>query len=96
VGLVRRHPILSIVVALLAVAAGLLAVTGIAVFRAAHEDDASRVERADVIAVLGAAQYEGKASPVFVGRLARPAPIRPGACRHRARPGGRPAGRRLD
>ena len=68
-GLVRRHPILSIVVALLTGAAGLLAATGIAVFRAAHEDDASRVERVDVIVVLGAAQYEGKPSPVFAGRL---------------------------
>ena len=39
------------------------------VWRAAHDDDASRVERADVIIVLGAAQYGGRPSPVFQGRL---------------------------
>lgn len=68
-GFVRRHPILSILVVLLVAAAGLVVVTGIAVFRAAHEDDASRVDHADVIAVLGAAEYEGKPSPVLAGRL---------------------------
>ena len=53
------------------VAAALAAVlgTGVAVWRAAHEDDASRVSRADVILVLGAAQYDGRPSPVFAGRL---------------------------
>ena len=52
---------------------GLLAVvflgTGWAVWSAAHTDDASRVERADAILVLGAAQYQGEPSPVFAGRL---------------------------
>ena len=43
--------------------------TGIAVWRAAHTDDAAHVERADVIMVLGAAQYDGRPSPVFEGRL---------------------------
>jgi len=43
--------------------------TGIAVWRAAHTDDARTVERADVIMVLGAAQYNGRPSPVFQGRL---------------------------
>ena len=52
---------------------GLLAVvflgTGWAVWSAAHTDDASRIERADAILVLGAAQYQGEPSPVFAGRL---------------------------
>lgn len=52
------------VVALLVVA-----VTAAAVWRAAHSDDASRIDRADVILVLGAAQYDGEPSPVFEGRL---------------------------
>src|SRR5512134_2610486 len=43
--------------------------TAIAVWRAAHTDDASRVDHADVILVLGAAQYDGNPSPVFEGRL---------------------------
>jgi uncharacterized SAM-binding protein YcdF (DUF218 family) len=41
----------------------------VAVWRAAHEDDASRIEHVDAIVVLGAAQYNGKPSPVFAGRL---------------------------
>jgi vancomycin permeability regulator SanA len=44
-------------------------ITGLAVWNAAHTDDASRVDRADVILVLGAAQYDGDPSPVFEGRL---------------------------
>jgi uncharacterized SAM-binding protein YcdF (DUF218 family) len=43
--------------------------TGIAVWRAAHTDDARTVDHADVILVLGAAQYDGRPSPVFEGRL---------------------------
>jgi uncharacterized SAM-binding protein YcdF (DUF218 family) len=39
------------------------------VWRAAHHDDASDVERADAIVVLGAAQYNGRPSPLFKGRL---------------------------
>jgi uncharacterized SAM-binding protein YcdF (DUF218 family) len=73
VGALRRHPVF---VGLLAVAfAGLLVVglTAFAVWRAAHTDDASRVERADVILVLGAAQYDGEPSPVFQGRLSHAA-----------------------
>lgn len=46
-----------------------LVATGVAVWRAAHTDDASRVDHADVILVLGAAQYDGRPSPVFEGRL---------------------------
>ena len=47
----------------------LLGVTATAVWRAAHTDDASRVEGVDAILVLGAAQYDGTPSPVFRGRL---------------------------
>jgi uncharacterized SAM-binding protein YcdF (DUF218 family) len=43
--------------------------SGIAVWRAAHADDASRVDHADIVLVLGAAQYGGRPSPVFRGRL---------------------------
>jgi vancomycin permeability regulator SanA len=60
------------VAALLLVVAGALAVvlvTGVAVWQAAHTDDASRIDRVDVIVVLGAAQYSGTPSPVFAGRL---------------------------
>jgi uncharacterized SAM-binding protein YcdF (DUF218 family) len=51
------------------VAVGLVAITGVAVWRAAHRDGASLVDHADVILVLGAAQYDGEPSPVFAGRL---------------------------
>jgi uncharacterized SAM-binding protein YcdF (DUF218 family) len=65
----RRHPVLVVagVTALVVVLA--IVGTGIAVWRAAHTDDASRVDHADVILVLGAAQYDGQPSPVFEGRL---------------------------
>ncbi len=43
--------------------------TFLAVYRAAHVDDAARIEKVDVILVLGAAQYGGTPSPVFAGRL---------------------------
>ncbi len=56
-------------VALLALALVVLLGTGWAVWSAAHTDDASRVDRVDVIVVLGAAQYQGTPSPVFAGRL---------------------------
>jgi uncharacterized SAM-binding protein YcdF (DUF218 family) len=55
--------------AVCALVALVVAGTGLAVWRAAHTDDAGRVERADVIMVLGAAQYDGRPSPVFQGRL---------------------------
>jgi uncharacterized SAM-binding protein YcdF (DUF218 family) len=69
VGFVRRHPVLTGFLALLLVAAGLVVASGVAVWNAAHTDDARRVDRADAILVLGAAQYNGRPSPVFVGRL---------------------------
>jgi vancomycin permeability regulator SanA len=46
-----------------------IAGSAIAVWRAAHTDEASEVDRADAILVLGAAQYGGTPSPVFRGRL---------------------------
>jgi uncharacterized SAM-binding protein YcdF (DUF218 family) len=65
----RRHPVLFVVATVaLVVLVGIVA-TGVAVWRAAHTDDASRIDHADVILVLGAAQYNGQPSPVFEGRL---------------------------
>jgi vancomycin permeability regulator SanA len=46
-----------------------LVASAVAVWRAAHTDEASEVDRADVILVLGAAQYDGVPSPIFKGRL---------------------------
>ena len=66
---IRRHPILVGVALVLLVVLTVLGASAITVWRAAHDDDASRVERADVIIVLGAAQYGGTPSPVFRGRL---------------------------
>ena len=65
----RRHPVLLTLgsVALLVLLG--LGITAVAVWRSAHTDDASRVDQADVILVLGAAQYGGEPSPVFEGRL---------------------------
>ncbi len=65
----RRHPVLSLFLAGFAAVALVLVVTGVAVWRAAHEDGASRIDHADVILVLGAAEYGGRPSPVFAGRL---------------------------
>jgi uncharacterized SAM-binding protein YcdF (DUF218 family) len=68
-GMVRRHPILLGLLVLVAVLFGIVAVTAVAVWRAAHHDEARDVGHADVIAVLGAAEYNGRPSPVFEGRL---------------------------
>ena len=57
------------IVSLCAVIVIAFGATGVAVWRAAHTDDAAHVDRADVIMVLGAAQYNGRPSPVFEGRL---------------------------
>jgi uncharacterized SAM-binding protein YcdF (DUF218 family) len=43
--------------------------SAVAVWRAAHTDEASLLDRADAILVLGAAQYGGDPSPIFQGRL---------------------------
>jgi uncharacterized SAM-binding protein YcdF (DUF218 family) len=66
---VRRHPIAAVLSLLALVVVAVLATSAIAVWRAAHRDGAAELERADVILVLGAAQYDGDPSPVFAGRL---------------------------
>jgi uncharacterized SAM-binding protein YcdF (DUF218 family) len=48
---------------------GLVLAAGTAVWRAAHTDEARRESRVQVIAVLGAAQYNGRPSATFQGRL---------------------------
>lgn len=68
-GAIRRHRILSGLLALVMIVGAVLAVTAVAVWRAAHHDDASEIDTADLIVVLGAAQYDGEPSPVFAGRL---------------------------
>lgn len=68
-GVIRRHPVLSAATLVVLAAFAVLLATATAVWRAAHTDDASRVDHADVILVLGAAQYNGRPSPVFQGRL---------------------------
>jgi uncharacterized SAM-binding protein YcdF (DUF218 family) len=69
VGIVRRHPILTILLLLVVAIVGIIGTTAAAVWRSAHTDDATRIDHADVIVVLGAAQYNGTPSPVFQGRL---------------------------
>jgi uncharacterized SAM-binding protein YcdF (DUF218 family) len=69
VGLARRHPIVSALAIVVLLVVALLGATAIAVWRAAHTDGASEVDRADIILVLGAAEYGGRPSPVFAGRL---------------------------
>jgi vancomycin permeability regulator SanA len=66
---IRRHPILVGVALVLVVLLAVLGASAMTVWRAAHDDVASRVEHADLIIVLGAAQYDGTPSPVFEGRL---------------------------
>lgn len=66
---IRRHPVLVTIAAVAVAMVTVFAATGVAVWRAAHTDDASLVDRVDVILVLGAAQYNGDPSPVFEGRL---------------------------
>jgi uncharacterized SAM-binding protein YcdF (DUF218 family) len=69
VGFVRRHPLLTAAVVAVLAILGVLTATGVAVWRAAHLDEARRVGHADVILVLGAAEYNGRPSPTFQGRL---------------------------
>jgi uncharacterized SAM-binding protein YcdF (DUF218 family) len=68
-GFLRRHPILVGLVIVVLLVLGMLGVTALAVWRAAHVDEASRVDHADLIAVLGAAEYDGRPSPTLQGRL---------------------------
>jgi len=65
----RRRVVLILALTILAIPLFLILATGVAVWNAAHTDDASRVDEADAIVVLGAAQYQGEPSPVFQGRL---------------------------
>ena len=67
--LFRRHPIATILAVGLLIVIAAIAASGVVVWRAAHHDDASQVDHADAIVVLGAAQYNGTPSPVFQGRL---------------------------
>jgi len=65
----RRCILLAVALVVVGVPVALFAVTGVAVWNAAHTDDARTVQHADAIVVLGAAQYGGAPSPVFAGRL---------------------------
>lgn len=65
----RRHPILSVLALALLIVVTVVGLAAVTVWREAHHDDASDVETADAIVVLGAAQYDGTPSPVFRGRL---------------------------
>jgi vancomycin permeability regulator SanA len=67
--LIRGHPLLTAAVVVAAIALLVVAFSGVTVWREAHHDDASDLDRADAILVLGAAQYDGVPSPVFEGRL---------------------------
>jgi uncharacterized SAM-binding protein YcdF (DUF218 family) len=69
VGFVRRHPVLTAVGFVLIVVVGTIVASAIAVWNAAHTDDARRIDHTDAIVVLGAAQYNGRPSPVFADRL---------------------------
>jgi uncharacterized SAM-binding protein YcdF (DUF218 family) len=66
---IRRHPVLAGFALVLLVIVTLVGASAITVWRAAHTDDASVVDRADLFIVVGAAQYNGTPSPVFQGRL---------------------------
>jgi uncharacterized SAM-binding protein YcdF (DUF218 family) len=65
---IRRGPLLILALAVL-VPLGLILTSGVAVWQAAHHDEARRVDRVDVVAVLGAAMYGRRPSPTFQGRL---------------------------
>jgi uncharacterized SAM-binding protein YcdF (DUF218 family) len=66
---ILRHPFLGAIALLLLFAIILVGLSGLTVWRAAHRDDASRIQSVDAIVVLGAAQWNGAPSPVFRGRL---------------------------
>ena len=65
----RRHPLVTVFVLVVVLALGVVGTSALSVWRAAHVDEASAVDRADIILVLGAAHYGGRPSPVFQGRL---------------------------
>ncbi len=60
---------LLLVLLVVGVLAAPIAASAVAVWRAAHTDEASTVDHADAILILGAAQYGGEPSPTFRGRL---------------------------
>jgi vancomycin permeability regulator SanA len=64
-----RRSIVPLVLLLGALVVLPIVASAVSVWRAAHTDEASEVDRADVILVLGAAQYGGEPSPIFRGRL---------------------------
>ena len=68
-GFVRRHPVVTAVLAAALVVTGAVTLSAVAVWRAAHHDEARHVDRADAVVVLGAAEYNGRPSPVFQARL---------------------------
>jgi vancomycin permeability regulator SanA len=69
VGFVRRHRLLTAAAIVVVAVLSILSATAVAVWREAHTDEARRVDEVDLIAVLGAAEYNGNPSPVFQGRL---------------------------
>jgi uncharacterized SAM-binding protein YcdF (DUF218 family) len=69
VGFIRRHPITITLCVVFLVILGVILTTAVSVWRAAHTDEARRVGHVDVIAVLGAAEYNGRPSPTLQGRL---------------------------
>jgi vancomycin permeability regulator SanA len=56
-----------VLVALLVI--GTIGASAVSVWRAAHNDEARFVDDVDAVLVLGAAQYGGRPSPIFRGRL---------------------------
>jgi vancomycin permeability regulator SanA len=69
VGVRHRASRIWLVLLIVILALSPLVASAVAVWRSAHTDEASEVDRADVILVLGAAQYDGVPSPIFKGRL---------------------------
>jgi uncharacterized SAM-binding protein YcdF (DUF218 family) len=69
VGARPRSRLLLVLLVVAFVLVAPIVASAVAVWRAAHTDEASQVSRADAIVVLGAAQYGGEPSPVFRGRL---------------------------
>ena len=68
-GVFRRHPFIAVAAAIGVVVLAVIAFSGITVWRAAHHDGARDADTADAIVVLGAAQYNGRPSPVLRARL---------------------------
>jgi uncharacterized SAM-binding protein YcdF (DUF218 family) len=69
VPVLRRHRVLAGTALVLLALLGILLATVVAVWRTAHKDEARRRSRVQVIAVLGAAEYNGRPSATFQGRL---------------------------